>query len=127
MLFDAVVVPQLRLRLKSEGDATYRDSIRVIPTAKDGIPAMIHKPREGDRNHYWDDPVNRLRPDAVELKFVGFFNWGVLEMRDYQFYEVKILRFSGHPELEGRRALIEVSHAALSVVSDQTQASHEHL
>jgi hypothetical protein len=92
-----------------------RDSLRVVPSISWGTPVMIENPREGDGNHYWDHPISEVRPEQVELKYLAYFNWDQLGIRDYRYYMVEVARLADHPELFGRRALIEVGHAIVTV------------
>jgi len=92
-----------------------RDSLRVVPTIAHGTPIMIENPREGYGNGYWDHPIGAVRPEDVELKYIEYFDWDMLGIREYRYYMVEILRFEGHPELERRRALLDVAHARVTV------------
>lgn len=68
---------------------------------------MIHKPRGGDRNRYWDDPVNRIAPSEANLRFVDYFDWDRMNYSDLRYYQVQIEAFPSKPHLVGRDALIE--------------------
>jgi hypothetical protein len=79
----------------------------VVPRGHYPVPVMIEKPREGDRNHYWDDPVKELTSNEAELHFVDFFDWSQMNYIDFQYYRVRIQAFPRMPHLAGREALIE--------------------
>ena len=111
LLFDLMVVPRLEARFEAPLGHECRDRMRVVPSARDGVPIMIENPRPGTKNRYWDHPIRRIRPGDAELRFVGYFDWDDLRARDYQYYETEILGFVGHEELRGRRALLQVGHA----------------
>jgi hypothetical protein len=120
-LFDAVVVPLIVARAGPASDGAQRGSLRVVPSMPDGVPIMIENPREGDRNCYWDHPITQIRPEGVDLRYVGYFDWDSLGSRDYRYYLVEIVRFLAHPELERRRALVEVGHASIMAQTRPTE------
>lgn len=98
-------------------------SLRVVPSIAHGTPIMIENPREGDATGYWDHPIGTVRPEDVELKYLEFFDWDRLGTREYRDYMVEILRFAGHPELERRRALLEVAHARVTVLKERASVT----
>jgi hypothetical protein len=110
-LFDAVVAPLAAAQAGLADDGGLRESLRVVPSTPDGVPIMIENPREGTHNQYWDHPITHVRPDEAELRFLDYYDWDELGMRDYQYYLVEIVSFVNHPELERRHALVEVQHA----------------
>ena len=118
LLFDGAVAPIIGETMGLGPGVQWHDRLRIVPSAKDGVPIRIENPRKDDRNHYWDHPTNRVRPDQGQLKFISYFDWWDLGMRDNQYYKVEILRFPEHPELEGRHALVEVGHAVVVVAAD---------
>ena len=79
----------------------------VVPTGPGSVPIMIHRPREGDRNRYWDDPVNEVRASEAEFHFLDYFDWDQLSSVNFQYYRVHITAFPSQPHLVGREALIE--------------------
>ncbi len=76
---------------------------------------MIEQPRKGDRNHYWDDPVNQIKASDAELHFLDYFDWDMMAYTDFQYYRVRIASFISQPHLVGRDALIEHHHAKIFV------------
>jgi hypothetical protein len=133
-LFNAVVVPRVVALGGSASDRgdpdsrrvlrcgcalpVLRDSLRVVPSISNGTPIMIQNPRTGDRNEYWDHPVAQIGQEGVELKYIRHFDWDVLGTREYRYYMVEIVRFAAHPELENRRALVEVGHATITTARE---------
>jgi len=92
-------------------DHTYH----VVPLDPGPVPIMIERPREGDRNHYWDDPVNKIKAADAELHFLNHFDWDEMAYIDFQYYRVRIAAFPSQPHLVGRDALIEHQHAKVFV------------
>jgi hypothetical protein len=122
-LFRTFVLEELRfLRVPAEpvprtetGDRALTSAFRVVP-AGCGMDILIN--RETPRCGYWDDPVNRVEPGEAELQFFEYFDYDVQGLRDFEYYEVLILRFDRHPHLVGRNALVRVRHSR--VLLDET-------
>jgi len=87
----------------------------VVPMGTGPVPISIERPREGDRNHYWDDPVGEVKSTEVELHFLDYFDWDEMGYIDFQYYQVRIAAFPSQPHLVGRDALIEHLHAKVFV------------
>src|SRR5438132_776668 len=79
LLFKALVVARLAeghcCDLWGLPDPTYR----VVPLEPGPVPIMIHRPREGDRNRYWDDPVCKIKASDAELQFLDLFDWNNMD------------------------------------------------
>jgi hypothetical protein len=108
LLFEALVLQRLSL---DAGKARFR----VVPSVKDGVPIKIEQPREGDRNHYWDHPIQRLRPSEAALEFLDYFDWDALGSLDFKYIRVRIREFPTQPHLVGREALLEPEYAEIFV------------
>jgi hypothetical protein len=113
-LFNALVVERLDIS-PAMGLPVIGNRFRVVPVGHAEVPILINRPREGDRNNYWDDPVSHVDASGAELYFIDYFDWNVLAPIDFQYYRVVIFRFSAHPELAGRQALVEHSYAGIFV------------
>jgi hypothetical protein len=87
----------------------------IVPLDPGPVPVMIERPRAGDRNHYWDDPVNKIGSGEAALHFVDYFDWDLMNYADLQFYRVRIHAFPEQPHLIGREALIDHLHAKVFV------------
>jgi hypothetical protein len=79
----------------------------VVPSDPGPVPVMIHRPREGDLNRYWDDPVDKLRSSDAELHFIDYFDWDKMNYAEFRYYRVRIVDFPLQLHLVGREALIE--------------------
>lgn len=89
---------------------------RVIPAGSAPVPIMIHQPREGDRNRYWDDPISQISGSEAELHFIDYFDWNEMDYIDFQYYRVRIAAFPTQPHLVGREALLDHRYARVFVV-----------
>lgn len=87
----------------------------VVPLEPGPVPILIHRPREGDRNWYWDDPVREIKASETELHFIDYFDWNLMAYIDFQFYRVRITSFGSNPHLVGREALLEHQYARVFV------------
>ncbi|SRR2546422_10528788 len=81
--------------------------------------SAIHVNRSAEiTSGYWDDPVNRVEPDALDLRFFAYFDWWDLGFRDFAFYRVRIVGSRPHPHLVGRDALLPVG-PGVKVIHDR--------
>ncbi len=120
ILFDSIVLSKLGLTFPS-GDIfrVPMPSIHVSPAAGT-TPILIQCPRPGIGTGYWDDPVNRVSAEKVDMHFIEFFDWAQLDYRDFQYYRVQIAAFDEQPHLVGREALIERRN--VRVFADEPEA-----
>jgi hypothetical protein len=109
-LFDALVLSKTgNNELPSQLNVQGFRSIRVVPLIAEGTPILIN--RTTPSGPYWDDPMRMVTPDGIALYFIGFFDWdsdGIIDMR---YLRVCISAFDSNRLIEGREALIEISHA----------------
>jgi hypothetical protein len=116
LLFGALVVGRLEQIGCCVDLATVpRPELRVTPAHSGSVPILIHRPREGDRNVYWDDPVREVSAADANLHFLDFFDWDKMNYIDFQYYRVRIAAFASQPHLVGREALLQHSHAKVFV------------
>ena len=59
-------------------------------------------------HHAFGSPTVSIRPGDCDLRFLEWFDWEQLGVRDFAYLKVLITRFPGHPEFEGRYALVTV-------------------
>jgi hypothetical protein len=108
ILFDHLVL--FKLDREYPSDDLFRKPIpyiRVAPSSSFGCPIMIARPTPEVPLGLWDDPVDRVTAAQVDLHFREFFDWNLLDYRDFQYYRVSIASFEEQPHLVGREALIE--------------------
>jgi hypothetical protein len=74
---------------------------------------MIARPTRESPRGLWDDPVNRVTAEQVEMHFLEFFDWNRLDYRDFQYYRVWIAGFNEQPHLVGREALMERQYVSV--------------
>ncbi len=121
ILFTALVVAQLEDIGCGYIDATgLTPNYQVVPSGTGLIPIMICRPREGDRNRYWDEPVREVSSLDVQLRFLDYFDWNYMGYVDFQYYRVSIESFRSQPHLVGREALLEPQYARVVFKDDRT-------
>lgn len=65
---------------------------------------------------YWDHPVEWIPPEKKQIIHpICFFDFDMLGWRAIQYYRVRIVESSSHPDLNGRDALIECAHVDVEV------------
>ena len=78
----------------------------VVPS---GDEASIFINRSTPPGGYWDEIVRSVMVGEAEMKFVRYFDFDVMGIRDLEYYLVRITSFDKHPHLIGRNALMRVS------------------
>jgi hypothetical protein len=113
-LFKALVTEAMKLPDVSYGHV--QSEIAVLAREKlSPVEVMIGK--DGDSG-YWERPIDL--PPSAELRFMKFFDWGQLEVRDNRYVRVKITAWPGRAELTGRDALVEALHVRFERAADST-------
>src|SRR5258706_2086236 len=120
-LFSTLVLDQVSRNdyLKSPPYSKSREPLlffRVIPSASGGVPININ--REKNTSPYWDHPIKIIKPGEMDLRFVDYFDFDVLQFREYRYCLVKIVASKINTDLVGRDALIECDH--ISIQFDET-------
>jgi len=118
LLFNALVIPPSELTEGSAVTETDPFAALLIVPSSPTVPIMIHRPREGDRNNYWDDPVREVTATDAELHFLDYFDWDLMNYIDFQYYRVRIAKFASQPHLVGRDALLEHHQAKVFLNSE---------
>jgi hypothetical protein len=110
LLFSVLVLEQLGIDPTSQTDHHEPvKALKLVPCADSGVPIMINRPSE-DGNKYWDDPVDRVSPTEVDLRFIECFDWDVCGHLEMRYYMARIASFPDQPHLVGRDALIDTSY-----------------
>jgi hypothetical protein len=105
-LFDSLVLDELVFEDPPEGDAIPPPFLRVVPGVQ--VPILIADQSEPGKSTYWG--VERdlfVGPDDIEAIFTEYFDFRRSPIKDFRYYECKILKFPAHPEYVGRRCLLE--------------------
>lgn len=111
-LFDSLVVSELSYEGDAEGDDIPPPVLKVVPRARSLI--LIKRLSGSGDAGYWDQEKDMVvGPDDITLAFVDYFDFLQVPIKDFRYYLCKILSFSGHPDYEGREALLEVSDATV--------------
>lgn len=85
------------------------DILNIVPSCETGVPIQIN--RDIKPSAYWDYPLKMIKPNDADLKFIDFFDFDVLGIRDFEYYLVRINDSVIDSELKGRNALIKTSDA----------------
>jgi hypothetical protein len=105
VLFQSLVAPACRGQLAPYG----QPQTHVLVKLRAGAFAPIMLNREMDSG-YWDHPVTEVT-DEAGMKFIRFFDWDQLAVRDNRYVEVIIASWPSRPELEGKHGLLEAQYA----------------
>lgn len=108
-LFRALVTEPERLP-----DIDYQEcqpSIQV--ELKSGLSSAPWHLSRGPDSGAWDHPQTFCLPDA-RLKFICFFDWDKIGIKDYQYVRVEVESWPSKPELEKREALIEYQYVCFT-------------
>jgi hypothetical protein len=104
-LFDALIVDELCK--EAEGRSSL--ILRVVPQRS---LILIQRLGAPGQSGYWDQEKDMVvGPQDIKLAFLDYFDFSNIPIRDFRYYRSKILSFPGHPNYEGREALLEVSSA----------------
>ncbi len=83
----------------------------------------FHANRDVPASGYWDHPIEWIPPEKPQtIHPICFFDFDVLGWRRIQYYRVRIVESSSHPELNGRDALIECGDVDVEVCAAQASA-----
>ncbi|MEN8265223.1 MAG: hypothetical protein ABFR82_17390 [Nitrospirota bacterium] len=87
--------------------------LHVYPSPETGVPIKIN--REVNPSGYWDHPVDTILTPDVDLRFIDYFDFNLLGIRDFEFYRVRILDAPNELDIIGRDALIKTDHAIVKL------------
>jgi hypothetical protein len=94
---------------------------RVFADNNGRLPLLAN--RDLPASGYWDHPVGWIPPEQHHtIHPICFFDFDVRGWRSIQYYRVRIVASSSHPELNGRDALIDCRHAELELMAEQVAA-----
>lgn len=121
-LFEAMVVLALGYQGRIEHDDSPGEIANFRVSAnQSNVRLQVDKNRPGDSSHVWGDPIVFInsQPEAYQLKFLRFFDWNELGLRDFRFLEVIIQRLNDRTDLVGRQALVEVADCSIWPVHNE--------
>jgi hypothetical protein len=104
VLFEMLVARPSELPLERYGLPQPRVSVSL--RLGDFAPLMINR---GIDSGYWDHPIREIDREAA-LRFVSFFDWDQLGVRDNMYVRVVIISWPRASELEGKHALIGANY-----------------
>jgi len=111
-LFDSLVLSKIDEEFPAQD--LFREPIpflRIAAQSERGCSIMIQNLRGPGQTCYWDDPVQTVPKNGIEMQLIDFFDWNRMAIQDFRYYRVSIARFDEHPHLVGREALIETHYA----------------
>jgi hypothetical protein len=110
LLFDVLVIGPAGLDRIGYGD-TNRNIRVALARNGESAPIMLNR---GLATGYWDHPTREVGKD-VGLAFVTFFDWDVLGIKDNQYVKAEVVDWPEHPELSGKRLLVEAHYVRFEV------------
>ena len=109
LLFDSLVLSELSYDGEAQGEDIPPPALRVVPQR-----SVILINRSAEASGYWDQEKDMVvGPDDISLAFLDYFDFGQIPMMDFRYFRCRVLSFPGHPDYEGREALLEVSGAKI--------------
>lgn len=85
--------------------------LRVEPIVESGIPIIAS--REKGSFTYWDYPVSIIKSSEADMRFIDFFDFNLLEFREFQYCRVRIFSSNVYPDLVGHDALLFCNHVKI--------------
>jgi hypothetical protein len=73
---------------------------------------------------YWDHPLKAVHTDELDLRFLQYFDWWDLGVRDWAYYRVRIVGSATHPAVVGKDALLPVG-SNVRVLGEAAQQGDE--
>ncbi|QGM98389.1 hypothetical protein [Methylocystis parvus] len=100
-MFNYIVLEPLDFQIIPYGRVNHE--IEVIGASYlDSIPALLNRDIESG---YWDYPIKEIPSDA-KCKFISFFDWSDIDLKDYEFVKITIITCKSLPEIVGKHALV---------------------
>jgi hypothetical protein len=100
--------PNLKIWPAYHGDAVPLAELRVIP---DGHVELRVAEPEGNSFRSYDHDLTNTRDVKVDLRFLAFFDYEVLNLREFEFCHCVIATCEGRPHYAGRNVLIRATDA----------------
>jgi hypothetical protein len=119
VLAESLLGEKLRRMLDVEENAPIAS---VVVPAQVGIgpragrtPIRISETLQTTGSRDWSQPPGTVGQRDMVMLFRDFFDWGLIDYRDFQYFLIEILASVRFPEVIGREALIEVRSARVLV------------
>ena len=108
-LFDSLVLNCLGRSAKKsrsfDQSPEFMPFLRVVPSVTSGVRIYIN--REKKSSPYWDHPITIIQPNDADMRFIDFFDFAKLDVRDFRYIRVRIINSTRDADLIGRDGLIE--------------------
>lgn len=85
----------------------------VVEVTGTNVELLVDGNLPSEPGRLWGKPALVLTPGIGQLRFVNFFDWYQIGVRDLRLIEVEIERLDERPELVGRHALIELDQVSI--------------
>ncbi len=117
-LFEKQILSQLNLNgapIPIESEKPVLKEYRIFMKGNGKLP--IHVNRNFPPSGYWDYPIDWIPPEASpDINPICFYDFDLLGWRKLEYYRVRIMGCTSHPELSGRDALIRCDHTEIELV-----------
>lgn len=110
LLFESLVLSELPCEGETEGEDEHRPVLKVIPQERTLI--LIQRLSGPGEAGYWDQEKDMVvGPTDIMLALIDYFDFSQVPIKNFHYYQCKVLSFPSHPDYQGREALLEVAHA----------------
>jgi hypothetical protein len=107
-LFESLVIDDLFYCGNADEADIPRPVLRVVPRSRAKL--LIKASQLPNQSSYWGDGGEIfVTAQDIVLIYMGYFDFGNMEERDFRYYLCKISQFPSRAEFAGREALIEVT------------------
>jgi len=83
-----------------------------------GVELHVDRYPPGTGTHEWGSPVVKLSERSYRLRFMGFFDWDPLALREYRDLRVLIEQLDERPELMGHLAIVGIEECSVWLVEE---------
>ena len=87
------------------------DLYHVVPNSNYEVPVMIS--RDKNNTQYWDHPIEKLKRDDADMKFIRFFDFASDNYIDLKYIMAEIVESKTYPDIKGRLILLEMQYASI--------------
>jgi hypothetical protein len=94
-------------------EPVFGPSYRVVPGHQIGqIPTMfVNMQSEATPSLSWEHITGPFLESEIELTLINFFDWNILNWRDFRYFKVKIRALEKRSALVGKEGLVDVLDA----------------
>jgi hypothetical protein len=120
-LFEAMIILPLGCQGRIEDRYYPGHSVEFkVEITTPEVDLLVNKNPQNEPAKIWGRPTIRLKPGKQQLRFMAFFDWNQIAVRDFQYVEVQIEQLDGNPELVGRHAILPFDRCSIWTVTDES-------